>query len=167
MRSLTPSFDAFRSLPAFCCKRDRHCSLLPKKAKLIHTNVYQNKKSLSRNSKSCCNRHIRYHVPSPTKSSDWRNIFRRAASNYITVSSRQRNFVRFVASIYYVFVILHPLPSCSQSGLIYNTKFTQPPFLLSHFGLIIRPPFPLCERNKWIALKEITPVCPKEWSAGI
>ena len=36
------------------------------------------------------------------------------------------------ASIYYVrkiFGILDPLPPCSQSGLIYKTKFTQPPLL--------------------------------------
>ena len=35
---------------------------------------------------------------------------------------------------------------CLQSGLIYSTKFTQPPFLHSHFGLFFYSPLPLSAR---------------------
>ena len=57
-----------------------------------------------------------------------------------------RKFLTKGASIYYIrkiFGILDPLPPCSQSGLIYSTKFTQPPLLHSHSGQIFRPPLPL------------------------
>ena len=46
-----------------------------------------------------------------------------------------RKFLAKGASIYYVRKIFG-IPPCSQSGLIYKTKFTQPPLLHSHFGQI-------------------------------
>ena len=93
------------------------------------------------------------HASSPSPPSNFKRprSFRVRACNFsakpIVCEGDQLSLGASIYDVCKIFGILDPFPTCLHLGLIYSTKFTQPP--VSSFGLTPHPP--QCGRHIWMS----------------